>query len=273
MLKYRRISQRCFQEALFILFLISILGQKSMAQSLTWKRDVQLNKGEKLAAIDKFGSIYTFRNSVLTKRDSIREYVYQNTDLGPPSSIDVQNPLKPLLYYRDYNIAIQLDNLFNEKELINLQNTDANLVSASVFNASQNCLWLCNETDQKIYRYEIKSRKLIPLTQSLRFNLKWFAADLNYFYFLDNDSYIWRVNFFGNLVSDFQIKEFDQLLLLDDVGWIYSLNNSIFCYNQKNKQIKKLDLPINNFQSFAVKGQFLAIFTNNEIKVYYLNIP
>ncbi len=273
MLKYNRIVKKHIFITLILMILLNLLAPIASAQSVSWKRDVLLNKGEKLAAIDKFGSIYTFRNSVLTKRDSIREYVYQNTDLGPPSSIDVQNPLKPLLYYRDYNTVIQLDNLFNEKELINLQNTDANLVSASVFNASQNCLWLCNETDQKIYRYEINSRKLIPLTQSLRFSLKWFAADLNYFYFLDNDSYIWRVNFFGNLVSDFQIKEFDQLLLLDDIGWIYSLNNSVFCYNQKNKQIKKLDLPINNFQSFAVKGQFLAIFTDNEIKVYYLNIP
>lgn len=254
-----------------ILLLVS--GLNSQAQSVKWLRDIPLEYGEKLAAIDKYGSVYTFMGSVVTKRDSIRKYVYQNTGMGAPQNIELQNPLKPLLFYPNFNAAIILDNLFNEIETLSFQNLDPNLVASAVFTAAQNNLWICNETDQKIYRYELQSRKLQPLTQNLRLNAKWFAADLNFLYWNDAENYLWKLNFFGNMSSDLAIPAFEQLQLLENYGLIYSFDGKIFTLDYKNKQIKNLELPINNFQSFAVKGQFLAIFTESQIKVYYLNIP
>src|SRR5688572_3667151 len=61
---------------------------------------------------DNFGNIYTVKNEELCKYlpNGKRHARYSNLRYGNITSLDVSNPLKILLYYRDFQQIIFLDN-------------------------------------------------------------------------------------------------------------------------------------------------------------------
>ena len=68
---------------------------------------------------------------------------------GNPSYIDVTNPLKILVYYKNYSTVVVLDRLLTERNTINLRNHHIFSVQA-VATSYDNNIWLFDEQDYKL---------------------------------------------------------------------------------------------------------------------------
>ena len=95
--------------------------------------------------IDQYGFIYNVEKDNLIKYDSIGNpiYNYSNKLLGDITQIDISNPLRPLLFYKDQGIILALDNtLSQQKSQISLNELglyQTNCISNSNFD---NGIWL-----------------------------------------------------------------------------------------------------------------------------------
>jgi hypothetical protein len=69
--------------------------------------------------------------------------------LGKITKVDLQNPLKIVLFYESFNVA-PLDNQLNEIQKINFSSNANPIVITATGIASQNQLWVYNSLNQQI---------------------------------------------------------------------------------------------------------------------------
>ena len=72
---------------------------------------------------DNQKSIYSLKNNILTKNSDGITYQYNNLSLGKITNVDFQNPLQIVIFYKNFNTVVLLDNQLNEIKKIdfNLQ--------------------------------------------------------------------------------------------------------------------------------------------------------
>ena len=76
--------------------------------------------GDQFLGYDAFGFYYSIKNNIFYKTSSREILEYKNISLGKITNIDLQNPLKIILFYENFNFVIVLDNKLNEIQKINL---------------------------------------------------------------------------------------------------------------------------------------------------------
>lgn len=105
------------------------------------------------AEVDALGNIYLLTNTYSLRKlnpqgDSIA--VYNDVRrYGNPTYLDVSNPLKTLLYYRNYSTVVELDRLLSLRNTVNLRAKNIFRVNAATTSYDNN-IWIFDEQDMKL---------------------------------------------------------------------------------------------------------------------------
>ncbi|PXX95693.1 hypothetical protein DF185_21590 [Marinifilum breve] len=101
--------------------------------------------------IDHMGNVYVVNGSQLSKYNSEGEQVcnFSDSSLGSISSIDVSDPLRILLFYRDFNQIIYLNNklstIGNEIDLYDISDNETEFVC----NSQKGGFWMYNSIENQ----------------------------------------------------------------------------------------------------------------------------
>ncbi len=100
---------------------------------------------------------YSIKNNILTKNSQTKTYQYNNLSLGKITNVDFQNPLQIVIFYKNFNKVVLLDNQLNEikKMDFNLQSTPINLEAVAL--SSQNQIWIYDSISSKIGLYNVNT--------------------------------------------------------------------------------------------------------------------
>src|SRR5690606_39450901 len=99
---------------------------------------------------DALGFSYFERRNELYKQKGPERVQYQHIGLGRVHSIDVQNPLLTLVFYRDFNMCVLLDSQFSEMSRIHFNQWPEPLQPLAVGLAAQNRLWIYDGFSMRI---------------------------------------------------------------------------------------------------------------------------
>src|SRR5215216_5182065 len=142
----------------FSILVLSIAMQFSFAQVDTTFQLVQTFPGEIAdAAVDNLENVY-----ILTTTDQLKKYnasgdsvaVYNNVrKFGKVYSIDVANPLKILLYYKDFSSIVVLDRLLATRSTIDLRRKNI-LQVAAIGQSYDNNIWVFDAYDNKLKKID-----------------------------------------------------------------------------------------------------------------------
>jgi hypothetical protein len=122
------------------------------------------------AAIDNLDNVY-----ILTATDQLKKYnsngdslaVYNNVRrFGKVSSLDVSNPLKVLLHYKDFASIVILDRLLSVRSTIDLRKNNLLQVTA-IGQSYDNNIWVFDAYDNKLKKIDEDGRVLLE-TPDLR---------------------------------------------------------------------------------------------------------
>lgn len=188
---------------------------------------------------DNLGNIY------LANEDELVKYLpggkffarYSNLKLGTITSVDATNPLKLLLYYRDFQQIVFLDNqLSKNSEAVSLEQLgyeQADLVCA----AANNGFWLYNKQNSELIRFD-ENLKKTAFTGNLKQVLR---SELNPNFMLEHNGYlflncpaggIYVFDVFGAFSRVIALKNLNQFQVSQNI--IYYQKDSTFCsYNFK----------------------------------------
>jgi len=188
---------------------------------------------------DNFGNAYIVNEDELLKYLGSGKFFarYSNLKLGGITFVDATNPLKLLLYYRDFQQIVFLDNqLSNNSEAVSLEQLgyeQTELVCAG----ANNSFWLYNKQNNELIRFDENLRKVAAtgnLKQILQTNLSPnFMLEHNGYLFLNcPETGILVFDIFGAFSKTIALKSLKHFQVNENI--IYYPRDSLFCsYNFK----------------------------------------
>ncbi|KAF2334371.1 hypothetical protein [Flavobacterium daemonense] len=234
------------------------------------------NVADEYLGQDSFGFNYQITNNVFSKFKGNEVFEYKNVSLGRITKSDLQNPLKIVLYYEDFNTVVLLDNQLNKISEINFSLNSNPIVVSAIGMSTQNQLWIYNSLNQQIGLFDYLKNEYktvsIPLTEPI----KYYQTDFNTFYWIDKKNNWYSCDIFGKITSLGNVADFDKIEIIDSQKYIFSKGNLLYLRNidkEKSSAVSEIEILEKSFDNFYYKDQILSIFTAKEIVNYKIVTP
>jgi hypothetical protein len=228
--------------------------------------------------VDNLDNVYTLNSRNQVKKwsasgDSIAIY-NEVKNFGKAGFIDVSNPLKLLLYYKEFNTIVVLDRYLNIRNTIDLRRRNILQVRA-IGQAYDNKIWIFDEVENKLKKIDEDGKSLLE-TSDLRLLLgetpspqKIFDEN-KYVYLYDSAQGIYVFDYYGALKNTIRISRWQNFKVVGK--YIYgSRGDSLFRYDTNTFRLDKWKLPVQLIQSisfnfsatrlYALKREGLEIYT------------
>ena len=258
-------------------FLILVTFNNSFSQKSSIQNLFEFPKNNRVET-DQYGYYYIIDNDNLVKYNNEGHvlYNYSNKLLGSIDQVDVSNPLRPLLFYKDQGLIIVLDNtLSQQKNPISLNELGLYQTSCIANSNFDNGIWLydvdvneiikIDHLSQIIYRsgnlsvlipnmefpilfLKEKNRKLYVVTQNKIFVLDQFGSLLRIIELSANKGLIVNekniITYDGNAIYQYDILDFkiDTLFKTNDYFKIMNLQNKIVGISSDRSSVKNVKL-------------------------------
>lgn len=121
--------------------------------NMSWAQEVNYFR------VDDLGYVYTLDQASLVKHTPKGDtlFVYSRLDLGTPSQLDVSNPLRPLLFFRETGTMVLLDNTLSEQRVVRLWETGAGLPE-----------WVASGVNQEFWMYDALNKELLRIDERMQ---------------------------------------------------------------------------------------------------------
>lgn len=197
-------------------------------------RDNTIKHASTAFTTDNIGNIYLVNHDELLKYtpDGKLFRRYSNLRLGNISSIDATNVLKPLLFYKDYQQLVFLDNQLTENSApISLEKLGYEQTELACSSAN-NSFWIYSKQNNEVIRFDEASRKLVNtgnLKQLLKENIEPnYMIEHNGHLFLNSpEQGIFEFDMFGAYVRTIAIKQLKQFQVDENI--IFYMQHGHFC--------------------------------------------
>ncbi len=257
---------------LFSLFCCSSLG----AQQDTSFHLIRKLKGDFIEfTVDNLDNIYT-----LNSRNQVKKYnangdsvaVFNDVrKFGQASLIDVSNPLKILLYYRDFATVVVLDRFLNAVNVVDLRRL--NIFQARAIGQSyDNKIWVYDELENKLKKVD-ENGKLVLETVDMRQVLDRSISPVKifdenrYVYVYDPQKAMYVFDYYGAMKNGILISGWNNLKVAG--RFIYgSKGDSLYRYEIKTFLYDQWQLPaaISGSRSFNFTSDKLYALKKDELE-------
>lgn len=216
---------------------------------------------------------YFIKENVLIKKSSEKSYQYNNLGLGKITRVDFQNPLQVVVFYKNFNTVVLLDNQLNEIKKIdfNLKSTPVTLEAVAL--SSQNQIWIYDSISSKIGLYNVNTDKFKWISTMLENQILHYESDYIHFYWTDIKLNLYRISIYGTIEKLGIQPKSDAFQLTKNNNSLYLLENEIYYYNLTSKSSSKIAIDEKIISKFFFRDGILSIFTQNEITNYKIILP
>jgi hypothetical protein len=242
-----------------IILLSFLLANFAHGQTDTSFKWIKTIKGDIVAfTVDNLDNIYLLSSTNQVKKlnangDSVA--VFNDVKkFGQVTLIDVSNPLKVLLYYRDFATIVVLDRLLAVRNIIDLRKHNILQVNA-IGQSYDNKIWVYDEVENKLKKIDEEGTLLqetpdfrqlfdpAPLPQRI------FDED-QFVYLYDSSLAVYVFDYYGAIKNKILINHWHNFKVAGK--YIYgSDNNTLHRYNIKTFRVEEWKLPAELFQAKA----------------------
>ena len=222
--------------------------------------------------VDEFESYYYLNQNTLYKKTSKDLYSYANTQLGNITSVDITNPLKIIIFYRDFNTVLFLDNRLNElADYLNL--TSENFTKNVTFSglSSNNNLWLFSSDNNSLTLWDYENDNIIFESQPLDFygdpfEVIAFKSTYRNCWIISKNSVL-KFNDFGSYIETIPVRK-NEIIIPFNNDYLSLRNNEL--YYIANRKISKIENfnPAHSIQKLVINKNNLYFFDANTIFKY-----
>lgn len=217
--------------------------------------------------VDNLGNIYLINSDNQLKKvsssgDSLAVFNIVKT-LGKLYSIDVTNPLKILLYYREFATIVEVDRFLNILNTIDLRNLSI-YQAKSVALAYDNNIWVYDELDAKLKRIG-DDGSLIDQTTDIRQvtetapDPSFMADQSGYVYLYDSTRGLYLFDHYGSLQKKVQITGWKDPAVIEK-NLLGRDDKQFFRYQVNTPGVQQEPIPAGYLPAIKIKITSGAIF-------------
>lgn len=259
-----------------IIYLLFFLHLNAIAQE-GFKHVTAIETTATFFTTDNQSNVYSVIGNELTKYNKTGKllYKYSNKKLGNIDYIDATNPLRILVFYKNFLQVVFLDNTLS----VNGEATSFDVLglpqiqfACTSYNSG---IWVYNQQNFELIRFN-QSFEKTQVTTNLNLLLN---INLQPIQILENDNKLYLNNpqtgimvfdIYGTYYKTIPLKNISHFQPIND--WIYyQIGNEIMAYNIKTTEEKKFEIPNQVFINFRVEMDYLFLQTIDKILVYTAN--
>ena len=230
-------------------------------------------------AADNFDNLYLLNSYDQLKKlnargDSVG--VFNNVRrYGKVAQFDVTNPLRVLLYYKDFSTIVVLDRLLSIRSTIDLRRQDIFQVQAVCLSYDNN-IWLYDEFEHKLKKID-EEGKLLFATSDFRqlfdeaFSFTSICDHDGYLYLYDKNKGVYVFDYYGTLKNIFSLTGYDNF---KTVGKFImgTRHDSLLRYQPSNLLLQKLKMPetFRKAESILFTTTRAYALKKDELEIYQL---
>ncbi|MFC2175500.1 hypothetical protein ACFLR1_00845 [Bacteroidota bacterium] len=228
-----------------------------------------------LLTTDHIGRLYVTKGSevFLYSKEGELKFRYSSLNLGDVTFLDTRNPLKLLLFYKDYSQITFLDNSLSETRGQTLDLNKMNLATAQLACTSfDNGFWVYNPINFQLLRYS-QSMRISNEVSNIN---QLVGADINPNQMLEDDNWVYMNDpEYGVFVFD-SFGTYSKLIPIPGAKQIQVRGNSVFLeteeglikYNLETFDQIEIELPIENWKMLRIEKDCLYLLTDAGVLIY-----
>ena len=229
--------------------------------------------------VDNLDNIYLItNNNQLKKLNDAGDSVAVFNDVkryGNPSSVDVTNPLKVLLYYKNYSTVVMLDRLLTVRNTINFRKQNIFYVN-NITLSYDNYIWLFDEEDFKLKKID-EEGKLLQATIDWRMLFDTVPSPVkiidrdNFVYLYDPEKGFYIFDYYGGFKNRLVFLNWSNVEVNSNTVYGFSKNN-LYSYQLKMLNLKEYKLPgfFGNATSIKVMNGKVYLLRESRIDIYQI---
>lgn len=229
--------------------------------------------------VDNLDNIFLITNTnqlkkINTNGDSIA--VFNDVKrFGNLSFIDVTNPLKILLYYKNYSTAVILDRFLNIRNTINFRKQNVFLVN-TIAGSYDNNIWIFDEEEYKLKKIDESGNSLMESTgwrilfDSVPSPTQLIDRD-NYVYLYDPEKGFYIFDYYGGFKNRLPFLNWTNVEVSGKNIYGFS-NNLLYSYELHSLSLKEYRLPafFDSYVSIKAMNGKLYLLKNDRIDIYQI---
>lgn len=252
----------------------------SFAQDSNWVKSTR-TIGNEIAdfTVDNLGNLF-----ILTKDNMLKKYnvkgdsvaVYNDVKrFGKVYSIDVANPLKVLLYYKDFGTIVVLDRFLSIRNTIDLRKQGI-FQSKAIGQSYDNGIWVYDELEAKLKKLNDEGT-VLDASVDLRIitdtapSPTYITDQDRLVYLYDTTKGLIIFDYFGTLKNKVALVGWQDLQVIGKV--VYGRKNNLFeIYEPGSLILKERRLPsmLNGVQKTKISLNYLYCLKDGVIHMYAL---
>lgn len=247
------------QVFVLLLFLTSFLTSNAqlkakLASKTTCNADV-------FVGVDQFKNNYFVRKNLFFKNDEQKNF--SNYLLGTPTSVDISNPYKIVLFYKNFNTVIILDNNLNQIDKIAFP---YNIAFARKAPADK--LWILNRDLNQLEIYNYKSKTIESKSPTLNYTSYLDMKSDNNSLYLATEKGIAMYDYLGNFLQNKSSTNVD-LLEVHNQKILFQKKNNLYILDKTLENIEFETSP--SIKSFYFLNNDLYIFDGTQVAQYLID--
>lgn len=193
---------------------------------------------------------------------------YANIQLGKIDQVDIFNPLKINVFYKDFNTVTVLDNRLNEIYKIDFNDIRPYRDIRFCATGHDNTIWLFNQNSQQLEIFDYKQGITRGKTLPIEDDILAIESNFNSCWLMTKDT-IYVYNYFGSMIGKIPNEGFTDLVEYND-HLILKKGSELFFSFKDSDEIIPLDLPELLISAFFATDETLYIYDGEFLHSYQL---
>jgi hypothetical protein len=226
--------------------------------------------------VDDFGAIYYGKNDSFIKKKGKETQYFYDVQLGDLTEVDLINPLSILLFYKDTQTIVLLDNRLNEKQRISLNDLSPSRFFEHARLAGERRLWLHDLDQNRLELYDYINNRTLISTAVLKDNVSQLLSDYNFCHVVSKN-HIETYNSYGSKTAVMPFEngslldyDFEKLIILKDRQVkVMRMDKE---YRFRESETTNRSISEKEVNSLYLKNGKLYIWTGKRVDVYTINL-
>jgi len=228
-----------------------------------------------MVEVDNFSNFYTAGGTQLFEYspDGAFMYPYEENKYGKIGMIDVTNPLKILVFYPDFMVAVTLDKFLSHLSTYSFLKLGYQDITA-VASSSDGLLWFYDNVEFKLKKID-ENGNIILASQPLNTfldqtpNPNFITEKESKVYLNDPDIGILVFDVFGSYAKTIPIKGLTKFQVLGDQVIYFDNHHQLSAYSQFTLDVKSVPLPDStDIVNVAITKDRMAILKKDKVGFY-----
>ena len=192
---------------------------------------------------------------------------------GNPSYIDVNNPLKILVYYKNYSTVVILDRLLTQRNIINLRKQNIFSVKA-IATSYDNNIWVFDEQDLKLKKINeagnliLESSDMRQLTDTVPSPQQIIDSD-NLVYLYDDKKGFYIFDYYGALKNTIPFLNWSDVAISGNRMMGFS-ERKLYSYQLNSLNLKTYQLPpfFSDYDAIKAVNGKVYLLKKDAVEIY-----